>query len=909
MQATFDKFMGLRQDIGYPDLNMKYCHVIKNLDVDDPVGALSLRGGYSKLNANVVSAAFTDIESVYEYRFDTAGETVMIVNDNGTFKISKDGAAFSSLTLPGDSALTEDFKNQYFGYKDHVLITTGNGSTNYVLWYGYVDRENDDNDGLFGNNEEKTDYIFTKAQLICPNGMFHNVNDVAYLGGYYYFAFKNSKFIEKRDSDFHLVDRFNAASAYEEAAVANYDVVICTDGTYLYVAYNWDADNQVVEKINPNGYKSEATFATNITGGTVAGIDTDGTMVYYAIDHAANGAIYELNVSDLTQNATNADNDVLDITCDDTAATGDIYILKTGAIYQRDKGDLATDDATNSTHASLIRCQWDTDRVYVSSQTGDGHIYEYQEGAVNNLLQDRENIDEPQAFVLVGGTTIRAISTKYGTLEEIADTDTLYPGLIAMCNPTNAGSGNLAAGTYFYKVSLVDTDGQEHTLSDPIIVIHTSGSQKATIRISAVLYDVNGSDDNTDLLDYFYRIKYVNLYRAYNSTQDSETPETDYKFLYRIDINSKNWVDDKAAQKLYYFDHVDNEAEDTISSTTFLESSGIGDLTKPRFINAKYFAWVDDQLHYANYYSDDETLKNGLLKTAPEAPDAASNYDPYSYDPGDGDVIKGVCEFFGRSVIFKNRKFGVFYDGSHERTFFPGISGDGGFLVKDNMVYYISDQGLHVFDGNKIADLKPPVKTYFDAASSLTNVSVFYFDNKSRIIFSIQGSRSFVYNANYRIWTYYDSNFAFKGYLKNYSNEYIAWDQQFIYKLFDGSTADAEDVGGGNGTAITVDYESPIFLGNGKGNISFLDTHRHRLYKGSDTLTFTVYDYKTTGKTSVATKALSAPDSGSDAHVRTYYFDKVLGEGFTFRINGSIDDAFKYYGLTIDYREGGLLYR
>ncbi len=80
--------------------------------------------------------------------------------------------------------------------------------------------------------------------------------------------------------------------------------------------------------------------------------------------------------------------------------------------------------------------------------------------------------------------------------------------------------------------------------------------------------------------------------------------------------------------------------------------------------------------------------------------------------------------------------------------------------------------------------------------------------------------------------------------------------------------------------------------------------------KGSDTVTFTLYryEYDTSGKTSVETEAI-ADTVGSYAAVKTYFFDKIIGESFSIQLGGSIlSGEFKYNGLTIEFEPGGIWY-
>ena len=923
-KLTINKFRGLRQDIDYPELPLNYCHQMENLDIDDQLGKLKVRDGSAKLHDGVT---FDNIISAYEYRFDVSGDTILIINDDGTLKISDDGAATSDLTLPTGATLESSFNNKYFGWRDHVLITTGNGATNYMLWYGYVDREIDDNTGLFGNVKENTDYIFTKSQLICPNGMFSNVYDTVKIGDYYYFSFTDSKYIEKRDSDFHFIERRLANSeGSTQTPRSNYEVALGTDGTYLYVGYQDDTDLEdiAIEKINPNGWNREAEYVP--TSAAVnrrpVGICSDGTHVYVLCkgdDVDPDYIIYQLLASDMTHVAdddSDLDDDGIDICCDDTASTGYFYILRTGEVSRRLKSDLSEDEAgPGATHADLQRCAYDNtnDHLFVSSTTGDGHVYKFTSpdtDLTNDV--DYQTVDEPVGFVHQAGTTWMAISTKYGTLEDPTTTATAYPNLLGLNHVSSAASGNLLIGTYFYKIAIVDQDGQEYTLSDPIVVQHTSDSQKATIRITAHT-EVGGND-----VDEFFRIAYINIYRAYNTTVEAESEATDYKFLEQIDINSTRWVDDETDNEVFYIDHVDNTSEETISSTTFLESSGILDTVKPRYVNGKYLVFLNNKLHVANFSHDGDSYPNRIIRSPSDQPSNTAFYDYYDFDLGDGDVIKAMTVSFGRTLIFKNRKFATFYDGVLERRFTPGLSSEEGYTNKDDEVYFISEQGLYYFNGNKSVNIHDRVKTYFNAASTYANASAFYIDKLDRIVFTLYNDRTFVLNIKHNVWQYYPTGFLYQDYFKNYDNKYIGWTKTLFYEIFNPTyTKDYEDYGGGNGTAISYVYESPLLrFSNNEGEIVTLVNGRLRiLLETDDVCQLKLYDFKTDtdGKTLVETHELLEPPSSSYASAQVIWFDRRIGESFSYTISGTTPlypantgALFEFHGITFEFMPGGL---
>ncbi|HDY86149.1 MAG TPA: hypothetical protein ENH74_10810, partial [Methylophaga sp.] len=361
MQATIDKFMGLRQDVDYPELKLNYCHVLQNIDVDDPVGVMRVRDGHgNKYDDTLGNYPFTGLLSAYEYRFEVSSETVLIVNDNGTLKTMTDGGNPASLTLPTGATLESGFHNKYLGFKDHILISAGSGATDYMLWYGYVDRENDDDKGLFGNVEEFTGYKLLKSQLICPNGTFSNIYDTVHLldgsKHYYYLSFEGSKYIEKRDSDFHLISRYNAKpSGSLQNPGDNTNVAMCVDSNgYIYIAFGYGSSDVSIQKVDPSGWVQEAVKVYS-SAGTVGGICTDGTMVYVAINHASSGSLKELNVADLTENANTAINDMVDVACDNTATTGLIYVLKVDEVTRRVKNALGVATHTNSSYLLMKR--------------------------------------------------------------------------------------------------------------------------------------------------------------------------------------------------------------------------------------------------------------------------------------------------------------------------------------------------------------------------------------------------------------------------------------------------------------------------------------------------------------------------------------------------------------------------
>jgi len=913
---SINKFKGLKQDINYPELPLQYCHVCTNLNVDDDVGALKIRGGsVKKYNEALSGYPFTSLVSVFEYRYEVASETVLIVNDNGTLKTMTDGGAPASLSLPTGATLESGFQNYYLGYKDHVLITTGNSSTNYILWYGYVDREIDDNTALFGNVKEYTGYILTKSQLVCPHGMFSNIRSMVYINDFYYVSFLNSIYIEKRDTSFRLVERFDVhPDGATETATAGRDIVLCRpyDAEILYAVGRHQVDEVVAWKIDVDGWKLEGEYVSDSLSGVDAnsnlgGACADEANLFIAITDADDGIVLKVGVTDMALDDSDLIDDILDICCDDTDNIGLYYVLEAGDISAYDKSGMVSASDTDATPVDAQYCHYDdvNDELYITDQDGDGHVFIYDGTDIAGGPDDEENVDEPKALVFTSLTTMMAVSSKYGTLEDIADVETGYPGLIGI-NHVSSESGKLDAGTYWYKLSLVDQDGQEYTLSDPIFV-NVPVDNKVNLRVIA----------HADYLDELYRVEYINIYRAANTTsQDEEFPSTDYKFLKQIDINSSTWEDDEDDHELFYYDYTDDTTEDTISTTTFLESSGISDTVKPRLINGKYFTWVNDQLHLANFNHDGETYKNRILRSADNAPDALAFHDYYDFDVGVGEAINGITELNGRAIIFKDRKMGMFYDGRWEQTFEPGAHNSHAFYKVNDIIYYVSTKGIHAFDGSRLINIHYPVIDYFIQLNKDTYPpNVFYVDGKDRLYFTMRGQGVAVYNTRVKTWTWYDGNIAFYGCFKNYAEEYIGWNATTFYEFEDNTSVnDKEDYGAGNGSSIAMAYESPLIrLSSIDGEIGIPISHRHRIKKdvasgATNRVTFTLYEYQddASGRTSRYTQYLDSP-IGAYAATKSYFFGPIMGESFSTRFAATAIKGgnFEYHGITIDYMPGG----
>ena len=921
---NINKFKGLRQNIDYPELPLQYCHELQNIDVDNPLGKMKVRDGYSKYHANADDSEFTNILSAYEYRFNTPGSTRFIVNDvvggTETLKVSADaGSTWTDLTLPGGSVLEAGFRNQYFGWQNHVLITTGNGSTNHILWYGYVDREIDDSNGIFNNALEKTDYILTRSQLITPNGMFANIRSVAYLDGYYYISFNYSRWIEKRNSDFQLEERWavnedEAISAEPTAGV--YVVVVSANAStgMLYIGTSGG-----LYEVNPGTHKmvNEDTTVTNIIG-----ICHDGTEIFAV----SSSTLSKVTISTFANAGTTTSGltTITAVSCDDTVTTGAVFIGDQVTVRQRGKNDIGSDDYTyalTGVDAGMTNIwsmeYFDADQIYVAcydATNENAWVVDLDASDVSTKNTQYQDDDVYSMFpIWVGGTTLRFIAPTYGIVRHIDATTLVSPEFLSLTFVSTLNAGELAAGGYFYKIAVEDTDGQIYTLSDEIFTVLPTDDKQVDLRIVAT-----GDRSETDKFIEFYRIKYIHIYRAYSADIEGGNPGTDYKFLKKIDINDGGWAKN-ATWDMYFFDYVDNQLESEISSTTYQEISGISDETKPRYINGKYLTWLDGQLYLANYSHDGDDYSYGFVRSPVDQPDNLTLYDPFGYDAGGGEPIKDIGNSYGRVVVFKTRSMGTFYNGSPEREYSFGLSSEGGFTKVNEDIYFVSDKGIHLFEGNRVLNIVDSVITYFEAVSSLANVDVFYIEGKDRVLFSFRGDRVLVLNIKHGIWTQYSSAFAFRGFLKNYANMYMGWDVNTLYELYDGSTKDAEDVGGGNGTAIACIYESPLVrFSRVEGEWVTLIGSRHRLRINSgDTLNLKTYEYQNdaTGKTLVDTTALTYQGKTLDAAAINMFFDALLGESYSFRLEitapatpASDDAVFDYHGMTLEFIGGGYKY-
>ena len=859
--TNLKNFKGLAQHIVYEELNPDYCHTLTNLDIDNPVGRLSKRGGYIKKYAD----AFTDLISAFEYKFPTSAETILIFNDNGTLKRYVGGGSLASLSLPSGATLEANFRNQYFGFKDHIQITTGNGATNFVLGYYYTKRLAASNEGLFGNSVEDTGtYRLLKSQIMFDDGMFNRVYNIVQLGTYYYISFQTSKWIEKRNSSWQLVEKF---IAHEDAA-DNTTVALAADATYLYIG-----TEDGVYKVNPNG-RSIVDSSTAITG--IRGLAVDADYVF-AISETD---IYRFAIADFTTEThqTHVAN-FYDITCEPSSG-GAIYTLNSSALLERYvKNDFADG---NETHNAAVtgtpkHIVFDNVNNYVVVPGGT-FVKRYTDNTLTLVDTNTFTGFNLQAIM----PDFKVIDDDYGSVYPFNSQTPTYPNLFTMAIESFV-TGDIELGTVFYKIAIEDTEGNFFISSDPIFATLFTSYNKVNLRISC----------NDTLNTQLYRIKYIHIFRAYNSDNDEETPATNYKFLKTIDINDQLWAND-TNRNLWYYAYADNTPEATISSVTYEEMSGFSENAKPRYVNYKVSQWINEQLHCANFYVDGTTYKNKIVVSQVNGPDVVPFVDTYDFDPYDGDEIKNIATAYSRAYIMKNKRTGIFYDNVQERILNYGIADTDSYFIDQDVIYLVSDKGIFVVNGVTVEQINDPVITYFSVITSFTDASVFLRDDLNRLLFTTPNDRTLVWNRKYNTWTYYGSSYAFNGYFKNLSNEYIAFGREssvpnahYFWKLDDS----AQD----NGSDIAITYESPLLKIEDADGFHQEATHVHLRQKSTGTFYVNIYDWRKDSK--VSGLVFTIEDLTTMSNTVKMITD-LWGEAFSIGLSGS-GTVFQLASMTL----------
>jgi len=877
------KFTGLSQDIDFSDLVPGQAYNIENLNVDIPSGILSLRDG-SQVKYD---QTFQNIISIFEHKFPTSDETHLIVNDNGTLKVYN-GSSWTTLTMPviyGSSAqIDTSFTNQYFGYNDAVLITTGNGENNYLLWYGYIN----DSKGTFGS---PSGYYLTRAQLIATHGTFSNIKSQIKIGDYYYVTIEGSKFIEKRNSNYQLVELIDI---FKDVTSLNF-VKLCQNDTYVYAIVNGadDSSKDGIYMLN----KSLSKIQSFLNKSYFMDIYADNFNVFaVASDGASGGGIYWYGV-DLAVHTSSTGADYRLVVGNSSSNSTAIYVVEDSSPNQLQLRQLSTSPysigAASKTYGgssyndigTAEDLYYDGSNVYFSDTYND--FVRHVDGVDLNLVGTITGFSDPTIFF----DDCSMVVDGYGILDGVTDNAIDYPSFIGIRAKSN-GTGDLASGHYYYKVSVVDDDGNEYTLSDHVrVVLGSSGQISVTITLN---------DDN---LNEYYRIKHLNVYRAYSSV-DSDVPDTEYAFLKKIPIDDTGWI--LSVRGFYYFTFDDNF---TTSTVTYLENSGISDMTKPRHINGKYILWDGVQLHLANVYSDGKTYKNLIVKSPENQPFNLSLYDVYSFGSSGLD-IKGLAYWLGRVIAFKINSMGVFNNGSQEMEYPIGLSSETGIANLKNGLVFANDKGVYYYNGNDPIIISDPIADTYLSQSSFDDLTLFYFEDKNRLIISKSGTWSFVYNTKEKTWVKYSSGFAWSYYLKTISNEYLCFvspgsGSQYIYYI-KGNSKDKVNYDGTGGTEISITYDSGLLkLMRMEGyNVLIFEVDPRFEFSGTS-LSFKMYKYTNSGKVSIVDETLTSPTGGYVFH-KTIYPDNAFGESFSFTISGTVTNI-TFTDLTIIYDPIGMI--
>lgn len=897
-----NRWKGLLENVSFANKPPDYAEGMINLDEDNPYGQLTIRDGSLKK----YSDTFTSILAAYEYKFPTSGEVILLINDDGTLELYKDGVKQTNLTLPTGSTLEASFKNQMMGYKDSILITAGNGSTNHMLWYGYTKRTSAENNGLFNNTVvDSGTYRLLRAQMIPDYGVFNNIHNAVSFGASYYISFGSlqyypsgysnmpSKYIEKRDTLMRLV----ATYEIDSAAADNHLVSMCADSTHIFASSEDD-----IYKITPANWYKVASVSLGSSDIYAMGQDT--THLYVVTgDH-----LYRRLKSDLTA-------------VDDTAvaigttlglaipATGSYFYTsyKDGSnnniVQQRLKSDLSVNASLTlfaSASYSITYLAYDNGNLYVATNhdkydfnlTSPSAAYMYIVNTSTMALSSTRTT-QIENFIWIGMATPFTdpvlCAIKRAGIINITTEAMLYPEFVNIhTRAISVGAGfGLTRHTFFYKCSIVDTDGQEYTLSDPAKVTQVGDNYANTVIISLNKAKITSGD--------MYRVKSINVYRASSTKVDDYLPETDYRLLESIDINDFKWKDsdtwDDTDTDVWQYSIWDTVTEANMSSLTYLQNSGISDETKPRYVNPKYMTFLDDQLHVANFYCDDQTYKNQIIRSPVNQPANIAFYDFYTYG-SEGFQIKGITNAFGRTVVFKEQDFGVFYGGRLEYSDTPGVFSERGYVKHGDDIYFCNNDGIFLLRGHEKVQFGDPVEVSWAGISDYTTCTMFIFDDKERLIITYPQGQSFIYNMKYKTWKKYDTGFGFKGYMKNISNEYIAWGKplgqasEYIWKIASG--LDCREANGSGGTAKSITYNSGLIKFTG---IPSMWTNMYSIQyrtKSTSGITLTVYRYKDDTRTSVYSALMTVSISPTYETTKIVYPSGAYGESFSWHLSGSV---------------------
>jgi hypothetical protein len=761
-------------------------HTCAEVDLDNPVGQITMRKGSSKK----YSDNFTDILSAFEYKYPTSGEVILIFNDNGTLKWYKDGTLQGSLTLPSGSALAANFRNQYIGFKDGVRITAGSGSTNHVLGFYYL------NSSIFNAAQTFTGYKLTRAQILPTYGSLSRVKSITYdeTEGHYWVGFKDSIYVEKRDINFRFLERVLLVSdwqTFDSTAVYETTVHWRNDKLYCHTSNGALGTARAVYKLNAQTLELEATSAGTWAG--ITGMVADNSNVWVA---ARTSGLFELTASDMTTNSSiTASINAEGVAADSTTSASNVFTYNNDAAadrlekYSTTTLSLSTSDNTFSAGAVISSIEVDGSEV-ICVDSANEEVREFLQSTLAHQTTTAKTGHGPELLVKVfTGPNVRLLGTSWSHLEHYNADTLISPALFNLTADVSSFVGNLDTGTFFYKMAVEDVDGQVFPLSDPS---HIASATAIDVRLT-----ISCNDDELDTL---YRVKRFHIFRAYSSDRRAPEEATSYRQVKTVEVDASGWQNDSGLG-IYYYDLIDSTKEADISDVTYQEFSGLSEQVIAYPLNYKFMVWAEDRLHAANFYWKDQTYPVNIARSVINGPDViADDVNTYACSVGGGDDILAISRTRNRVVVFQNKTLCTFLNGQADRELFPGLNkganGDS-LLARDDVIVYIADTGLFSLTGNQVSRISDPVRTSFDQLTDFTHATVFLFDQYDRIIFSFfhaQNGRSLVHNPTFGTWTKYLAGFAFRGYFRNDSGEYIGWNAANFMKLLEDTTDDSTDI-------------------------------------------------------------------------------------------------------------------
>jgi len=173
-------FKGLNLKAMETDAVEHQAQTLQNFEITRKPGALVKSPGYalatSVLGTKYVTAnkiaksggSIGAIEQIFEYYVPYRSETLYIAQtaDDALWYWNNSSSQWTQF----DDKITNVYPKARFLQRGGVLITAaGDTETSYPVWYGYVNREKDnDENGFFGNNKEYVGYYASKAAIAKP---------------------------------------------------------------------------------------------------------------------------------------------------------------------------------------------------------------------------------------------------------------------------------------------------------------------------------------------------------------------------------------------------------------------------------------------------------------------------------------------------------------------------------------------------------------------------------------------------------------------------------------------------------------------------------------------------------------------------------------------------------------------